>query len=124
MDLKDKLILVVEGDEVMRRYVSQVLIQLLGVDEKDIMETNDGNLALETLRTWKAGLIISGQKMTELSGLDFLQKVRETDKETPFILMSGDISTKQRNQALGVGANFVILKPFSPKELEALIKRL
>ncbi|ANJ68421.1 sigma-54-dependent Fis family transcriptional regulator [Halothiobacillus diazotrophicus] len=71
-----------------------------------------------------ADLIISDLKMPGMSGLEFLEWVRSRDKDVPFVLITGYSTLDHAIDALRLGADDFIKKPFDPEELVQLAHRL
>ena len=70
-------------------------------------------------------LIISDIKMPNMSGVDFLDYVKNNDlfKHIPFVILSGEDSTSQKIALLEKGADDYISKPFNPMELKVRLKK-
>lgn len=66
------------------------------------------------------GLIISDWNMPQLTGLQFLKKVRSSPKgaKTPFVLLTAEGQKEQVLEAISCGVTQYILKPFSSKNFE------
>lgn len=73
-------------------------------------------------------LLLTDVMMPQMSGYDFVQKIRngETffDKHLPVIMISAGLETQQRVTGLKFGADDYIVKPFAPEELIARIEAL
>ena len=71
-----------------------------------------------------ADLIISDLKMPGMNGLEFLQWVREHFPALPFVLITGFSTLDNAIEALRLGANDFIKKPYDPEELVELARRM
>ncbi|OLS24487.1 MAG: Response regulator SaeR [Candidatus Heimdallarchaeota archaeon LC_3] len=66
--------------------------------------------AVDFLMDNKIDLIISDYQMPELSGLDVLKKIRESNIHTPFIFLTGKGREEVVIEALNLGADYYIQK--------------
>ncbi|MGC8697604.1 MAG: sigma-54-dependent transcriptional regulator [Halothiobacillus sp.] len=87
-----------------------------------------GFQSVSAAQTWleknAADLIISDLKMPGLSGLEFLQWVRNRDQAIPFVLITGFSTLDNAIDALRLGANDFIKKPYDIDELVQLAHRM
>jgi len=79
---------------------------------------SDANLAAEHV-----DLIISDIKMPEMTGIEFVQKLKATHPNTPIILITAFGSVEQAIEAIKVGAYDYITKPFKLTELLVTVER-
>lgn len=79
--------------------------------------------ALDFFKQNGADLIISDLRMPGMTGMELLAKVRETDSEVPFILITGYAEIDNAIEALRLGASDFIKKPFDMDELRVQIER-
>ena len=87
----------------------------------------DGAEALERLESEGAGLIISDILMPGMDGFQLCRAVRGDDRfrDLPFVFYTATyITDKDRDFALGLGANLFILKPADPDEFIGIIREL
>lgn len=117
-DLKTK-ILVVDDMLTMRKIVSKTCKEL---GFTSLVEAADGALAWAALSAPDAGfgLIISDWNMPNMTGLDFLKKVRADAKLkiTPFVMLTAESEAVQVSEALKAGVDNYIIKPFTPDQLK------
>ena len=116
-------VLVVDDFETMRRIVKSSLKKL---GFSNVIEAEDGKIALRKLETEKIGLIISDWIMPNMSGIDFLRAVRSDDrfKDTPFIMLTTEGRKKDVVEAVNAGVSNYIVKPFNPDTLYQKIKKV
>jgi two-component system chemotaxis response regulator CheY len=74
--------------------------------------------ALDKLRAEQPKLILSDWNMPEMSGIDFLMKVRSEQNMVPFGFITSENSTSMKDLAMSSGATFLIAKPFSPEDVQ------
>lgn len=115
----DIRILVVDDMKNMRQLVKG---QLKSMGYKNIVEGNNGKVAFDVLEEQNkkgepVGLILSDWNMPEMTGLEFLQKVRSTDlyKDLPFLMITAEGEQRQVIQAIKAGVSNYVTKPFSPQ---------
>ena len=112
-------VLIVDDSAAIRKILQRVLVQaevLLG----KVLEANDGNEALERLKLEKVGLILSDINMPNMDGLELLAKLRADDqwKSVPIIMVTTEGSQNKVMQALQLGANGYVKKPFTAEQIK------
>jgi PAS domain S-box-containing protein len=103
----------------MRAYVRR----LLG-DRFDVTAVPDGKAALDAARARKPDLILSDVMMPRLDGFALLRELRADPQlcEIPVILLSARAGEEARIEGLEAGADDYLIKPFSARELLALVE--
>ena len=81
----------------------------------------DPALALAEFKQHGADLIVSDLRMPGMSGIELLQAVRAINDNVPFIIITGYANIDDAIEALRLGANDFIKKPFDMDELQVLI---
>ena len=81
----------------------------------------DGEEALQKFETEKPDLIILDIMMPKLSGTDVCRKLREKSR-VPIIMLTAKGEEIDRILGLELGADDYIVKPFSAREVVALVK--
>nr|QVQ56846.1 putative transcriptional regulator OmpR [Erythrocystis saccata] len=87
----------------------------------DVVSASDGEEALQIFRKEYPTLVVLDVMMPKLDGYGVCQELRK-ESDVPIIILTalGDVS--DRITGLELGADDYIVKPFSPKELEARIR--
>lgn len=67
---------------------------------------------------------ITDFKMPEMTGIDLIQKVRQLNKDFPFVLLSGHIEKEVALDAIDLGAFSVLEKPISFERLQHVVDRM
>ena len=116
-------VLVVDDFATMRRIVKGVLKQL---GFSNIIEAEDGNLALKELQKEKVGLIVSDWNMPNMTGLDLLKSVRGDGnlKDIPFLMVTAEGQKENVVQAVQAGVSNYIVKPFTPETFSAKLEKI
>lgn len=87
----------------------------------DVVEAAEGAVGIEQYFLEKPDLVFLDLTMTDMYGLDVLEKLRELDPDARVIIASADIQDSTREMVATAGANAFINKPLSPeKVLQAL----
>ncbi len=119
MNPSDFKILVVEDNSFNRRVIMLKL-------EKNNFQVNgaeDGNEALEKIKSWNPDLILLDIIMPELDGLEVLQIIRQTKSqvELPVILVTAMQDSEDVVKGFKLGANDYLPKNFNTEELLARV---
>ncbi len=120
----DKIkILLAEDANTMRRIE---INSLKKIGYNNIIEAENGAIAIEKLKEEDVDLIISDWNMPNKSGLDFLKWVRADDsrKNIPFIMATGQGDKQHEKIALEAGVNGFLPKPFDDTELKNTIEQV
>lgn len=112
-------ILIAEDDEFLR----DILKDYLEDNGHKVTVVPDGKVARDVVLAGDFALVISDVQMPHLNGVELLQWLR-TKNQIPFILMTGFTNLLETHQAAEMGANGFLSKPFSNKDLLALITNL
>jgi two-component system KDP operon response regulator KdpE len=86
-----------------------------------ILEAPNGKTALE-LMSEKPDLIILDLGLPDMQGLDLLRTIRAADGATPIVVLSSRDDETAKVQALDLGADDYVTKPFGMDELLARIR--
>jgi two-component system KDP operon response regulator KdpE len=111
-------ILVVDDEPSIRR----LLHTGLGTQGYTIVEAENARHAVERLVTNKPDLIVLDLGLPDRNGLELLRDLREGGIEIPVVILSSRTDESGIVQALELGADDYVTKPFSMNELIARIK--
>lgn len=116
-NLEQEKILVVDDEASIRR-ILETRLKMVGYE---VATAADGEEALELFSKFNPDLIILDVMMPKLDGYGVTREIRRSS-DTPIIILTalGDVS--ERITGLELGADDYVIKPFSPKELEARVK--
>lgn len=112
-------ILVVDDEESLCNFMSIMLRK----EKYEVATALDGLQALKLLGEASFDLVIADLKMPQMGGLELLSKVRELDSELGFIVLTAFASLDTAIEALKMGANDYITKPFKVEEIKHAINR-
>ncbi len=112
-------VVVADDNADMRDYLSRLLS-----DRFHVTAVSDGAAALAAARRTHPDVIVSDVMMPGMDGFELLAALRadEDTRRTPVILLSARAGEEARIEALEVGADDYLVKPFSARELVARIE--
>jgi len=115
---KEKILVV--DDEVSIRRILETRLSMIGYS---VITAGDGEEALEIYKKEMPNLIILDIMMPKLDGYGVCQEIRK-ESDIPIIMLTALGDVADRITGLELGADDYVVKPFSPKELEARIKAI
>jgi two-component system chemotaxis response regulator CheY len=101
-------ILVVDDSAMSRR----ILRRVLEAAGHQILEADDGLLALERYLLERPDLVLLDMTMRGMHGLDVLSKLREVDAQARVIVATADIQRSTREMVAAAGSSGFLSKPF------------
>ena len=128
MSVLDVLRIMVVDDHISSRMVTVEALQQMGV--KHISVAKDGREAFQKLNSEPVHLAISDLYMPDIDGFQLLRAIRAHPKlgKTGFIILTGRKDATVVQNAVKLGVNNVIAKPFTPdvlkKSIESVVGRL
>jgi two-component system KDP operon response regulator KdpE len=111
-------ILVVDDEPPIRR----LLRTSLTTQGFTVLEADTAERALSTLATEKPEVVILDLGLPDLDGLDVIQRIRAMGSKIPIVVLSSRGDERGKVQALNLGADDYVTKPFSIAELVARIR--
>jgi len=112
-------VLIVEDDKDILDFNTAYLEQ----NRFKVLKARNGKEALELLEKTLPDLIISDMMMPELDGIGLLKAVKNNAQSDhiPVIILSAKAAPESRMEALKLGAQGYLAKPFLPEELLSLV---
>lgn len=114
----DMRVLLVEDEADVRRYFARALVYLC--PRVEVVAAADGREALARLGAGAFDLVLSDQRMPNMTGLELLVALRSCS-QVPFLLVSADPGVEA--EAYAAGANGFLAKPVGLDTLGAAIAR-
>jgi OmpR family response regulator RpaB len=114
-----KKILIVDDEASIRR-ILETRFKMLGYE---IMTAGDGEEAVEVFNKFHPDVVILDIMMPKMDGYGVTKEIRQ-NYETPIIILTALGDVAERITGLELGADDYVVKPFSPKELEARVKAI
>ena len=93
----------------------------------NVLEGNDGSVALKTLQGGaKPDLIITDINMPKMGGIEFISKTRALTgfRFIPILALTTESQQGKRDEAKKLGATGWLLKPVSGTDLNKIIKQV
>ncbi len=113
-------ILAVDDFSTMRRIIRNMLKQL---GYNNILEAEDGAVALRLLQGGKVDFVISDWNMPNMNGLELLKAIRADPnlKSIPVLLVTAEALKENVVEAVKAGVNNYVVKPFTAETLKEKI---
>lgn len=112
-------ILIVDDEQMMRNLLEKILIR----EGYKILSAGNGAEALEVLQSSRVDMVISDIKMPRMNGFDLLKVLKEEYPEIGVIMMTAYGDTYTVKDALLLGADEYITKPFKSHEISLVVER-
>ena len=108
-------VLLVDDEPAIRRFLR------LSFDAEgyQVEEAGDGKVALDILRTKAPDLLILDLGLPDLDGFEVIRQLRDLGSSIPIVVLSSRTDEKGKVQALDLGADDYVTKPFGIDELLA-----
>ncbi len=116
---EEKTVLVVDGDESLRRKLSTALAR----EGYRVTEAVDGTQALAELSRRQFDLVFCDLNMAPQSGLQILRHTRQQWPDTPVVLVSAEAAVEEAVEAMREGAFDFVVKPYDLETMEQLAFR-
>ncbi len=122
---KDATILIVDDMKMVRSSVKRYLTDL---GYSKFIEADNGNEAVSKFINSQVDLIIMDVVMPVMTGIEALQKIRETDENVPVLMLSSMADEDLVNECKALGITGYLLKPVNadtgPQKLKAALAQV
>jgi DNA-binding NtrC family response regulator len=115
-----KPVLIVDDEKNIRLTLTGALEAM----ELDTDTAVNGEEALAKLAEKPFGLILLDLRMPGMDGMEVLRRVRQTRPDIKVIIITAYGTVESAVEAMKLGAVDFIQKPFAPKEIRALVKKV
>jgi two-component system KDP operon response regulator KdpE len=116
--MNDKPRILVVDDE---PQLTRVLRTGLTARGYEVRVASDGLTGLETFGDWHPDLVITDLAMPNMNGLELCRRLRDFS-EVPIVVLSAKGEEKTKVEALDIGADDYVTKPFGMDELLARVR--
>ncbi len=115
-----KKILVVDDNELFRDSIAD----MLGRRNFDVVQAPDGRSALNEVSRGRFNLVISDMKMPHMTGIELLDRIKQTDPDVPFLIITPFGAVGTAVEAMKKGAyDFIQKSDTLMRELEVTVMR-
>ena len=101
--------------------IRKLLRMGLGKHGYQVLEAADGKQALDLLDQ-KPDIVILDLGLPDVSGIDLLQAIRARNERVPIVVLSSRDDERSKVDALDLGADDYVTKPFGTEELLARMR--
>ena len=117
---KDIIVVVLDDEE----YILTSLKRLFINETFEIATATDSKVAEEIISREKIKVVMSDQRMPDISGVEFLKKIKEKYPDIIRILFTGHADLQAAEEAINIGEVYrFINKPWSGEELKAAVRQ-
>jgi len=116
-------ILVVDDMSTMRRIIKNILKQL---GFSNMEEAENGQEALQKLRTEPFGFVVTDWNMPVMPGIDMLRAIRADEKlkHIPVLMVTAEAQKENLIEAIQAGVNNYVVKPFTAETMQEKINKI
>ncbi|OGF45285.1 MAG: hypothetical protein A2231_11180 [Candidatus Firestonebacteria bacterium RIFOXYA2_FULL_40_8] len=114
------MILIVDDDQ----SVCSILTRFLKKEEYETETVNFGLAGVAAFKEKKPSLVFLDIKLPDISGIEVLRRIKEIERGTPVIMITGNTDADCVLSAFRLGACDCIFKPFDFNYLKGAIKTL
>lgn len=105
-------------DEYYFRQALKISLPWSELDFQIAGEAKNGAEALELMSQVEPDVVLVDMNMPIMDGLEFIQKAKERDRKTKFLVVSGHSEFNYAKQAVQLGVFNYVLKPINEEELQ------
>jgi CheY-like chemotaxis protein len=114
-------VLIVDDHDGMRTLLRTILER---AGASGVRDASNGAAALAMLAEAPVDLILIDHMMPEMDGVTFVQRARTAGAEARIIMITGHANPSYTQAAQSAGADAVLVKPVSPRDLVTAIERV
>ena len=111
-------VLIVDDEPAIRRF----LRTSLAAEGYNVLEAEDGRNAIDAIRGGRIDVLVLDLGLPDIDGIEVVRRLRELGSTVPIIVLSSRTNESAKVQALDLGADDYITKPFGVDELLARIR--
>jgi DNA-binding NtrC family response regulator len=112
-------VLLVDDERTLRRVLARSLTRV----GFEVVEVDNGLVALELLSRERFDLVVSDVQMPGMDGIALLEALSTAESAVPVVLISGSLEVQGKQEAIRLGAFDFLKKPFDLSELRRIALR-
>lgn len=116
-------VLIVEDEKLIRQGI-KAIIQRSGVPVQNIMECNNGQIALEILESQPVDVMFTDIRMPKMNGIELVEAMQKLEHKPLTVAISGYDDFTYAVQLLRLGVREYILKPVEREQIVGILKKL
>jgi DNA-binding NtrC family response regulator len=101
-----------------------LLLKAIGYNAQGYNDPKEALAFIESEEGASIQIVLCDLRMPEMSGFDVLKAIRVKNSELIFVLISAHANTEDVQEALSLGANGFLGKPFSPDQFHEIYNDL
>ncbi len=105
------------------KYIRDLLADLVRTYAHESDTAEDGEEALKKLSNQRFDVLVTDIKMPRMDGFTLLKNTKQIHPDTAVVVMTGYFQDYSVREALSLGAEEYISKPFQSEEIMMVIKR-
>ncbi len=117
--IKKFTIMIVDDELLVARSISR----FFRGEQYDCFIVNNPEEAMDSYKTKHPDIVIMDMQMPRKSGVELLKEIREVDKKTPIIMISGNMDEVKIEALKKFGATECFEKPISPPQIISTVNR-
>jgi two-component system, chemotaxis family, chemotaxis protein CheY len=96
----------------------------LGLGHEDIVEAENGQIALARFDAQSPDAVITDWSMPVMDGLTLVKEIRKRNASVPIVMVTSQAERQHVIEAIQAGANDYLVKPFSPSDIRKKLQRI
>lgn len=115
-------VLIVEDEKMIRQGI-RAIVQRSGVPVQNIMECNNGQLALEILQNQPVDVMFTDIRMPKMTGIELVEAMQQLEHRPLTVAISGYDDFTYAVQMMRMGVREYILKPIERERIIAILEK-
>jgi len=104
-------------------YIRNLLGIILKKEGLTVYSAENGTAGMERYREFKPDLVFADILMPGISGLDMLKEIKKINRNAKVIVLTSLSAQIHVTTALEAGADYYVLKPFTPEKIREVLQK-